>query len=183
MELHPEIFDLGDLIKDVVTTSRPLAARNNNILRVKTSDELGTMYADLTKLRQILLNLLSNAAKFTQDGQIVLTVVREAVAEAEQEIGAEWIHFGVVDTGIGMTPEQMAYIFEPFSQVDESLTRRYGGTGLGLTISQRFCQMMGGEIIVESQVGVGSAFAFKLPAGAPGTSPSIVSEQELAEVV
>jgi len=116
------------------------------------------MRADLTKVRQALLNVLSNACKFTERGTITLGVIREMVD------GAAWIRFRVTDTGIGMTPEQMGKLFQAFHQADASATRKYGGTGLGLVISQRICQMMGGEITVESALGQGSTFTISLPA-------------------
>src|SRR5262249_31387117 len=118
---------------------------------------LGEMRADLTKVRQSLLNLLSNAAKFTKRGTITL----EVAAESEDNI--DWLLFHVRDTGIGMTPEQLSRLFQPFSQAEESTSRDYGGTGLGLTISRRFCQMMGGDITVETTPGVGSIFTIRLP--------------------
>jgi CheY-like chemotaxis protein len=117
------------------------------------------MYADQTKVRQILLNLLGNAAKFTQQGRITLSIARERAAE-----GGEWVRFRVADTGIGMTPEQVQDLFQPFTQADGPATRQYGGTGLGLAISQRFCQLMGGEIRVESELDLGSTFTVRLPA-------------------
>ena len=116
------------------------------------------MRADLTKVRQALLSVLSNACKFTERGTITLGVNRELVD------GAAWIRFRVTDTGIGMTPEQMGKLFEAFTQVEASTTRKYGGMGLGLVISQRICQMMGGEIAVESALGQGSTFTISLPA-------------------
>ena len=116
------------------------------------------MRADLVRLRQALYNLGSNAAKFTEGGQITLTAGRI------REPGGDWITLAVADTGIGMTPEQSARLFEDFSQADSSTTRRYGGTGLGLAISRRFCRMMGGDITVESEAGRGSTFTVRLPA-------------------
>ena len=121
------------------------------------------MRADLTKVRQNLFNLLSNACKFTQRGTISLDVTREVVD------GLEWVTFRVSDTGIGMTPEQMAKLFQPFTQADASTTRQYGGTGLGLAITKHFCQMMGGDITVESALGKGSTFRYH--AARPGQRP------------
>jgi PAS domain S-box-containing protein len=158
MELLLETFDLATLAEEVVTTSRPLAARNGNSLLVDCPDDLGHMHADLTKVRQILLNLLDNAAKFTRQGRITFSIARERVAD-----GAEWICFRVADTGIGMTTEQILALFQPFIQANDVTTREYGGSGLGLALSHRFCQMMGGEIIVESEVGKGSTFTVRLP--------------------
>jgi signal transduction histidine kinase len=158
MELYLETFEVSNLIEDAVSTVQPLVERNANTLEVHRANELGTMHADLTKVRQGLLNLLSNAAKFTEGGTITLDVGRETVDEAD------WLTFGVSDTGIGMTPEQMEKLFQAFAQADASTTRKYGGTGLGLAITNRFCQMMGGDITVASEPGVGSTFTIRLPA-------------------
>jgi PAS domain S-box-containing protein len=154
MELYLETFDLFSLIRDVVITAQPLIQENGNILEVDCADDLGVMHADRTKVRQIMFNLLGNAAKFTESGVVTLAVAPE---------NGEWMRFRITDTGIGMTPEQMQDLFEAFTQADASTTRKYGGTGLGLAISQRFCQMMGGEIRVESEVGKGTSFTVRLP--------------------
>jgi signal transduction histidine kinase len=124
---------------------------------VQCADNLGTMQADLTKVRQALFNLLSNACKFTKQGAVALEVTRQA------EDGAEWITFRVSDSGIGMTPTQMGKLFQAFSQAEASTARQYGGTGLGLAITKRFCQMMGGDVTVESEVGKGATFTIRLP--------------------
>src|SRR5262245_40571725 len=145
------------MIRDVVTTIQPLAKKNANALQVHCPEDVGDMHADLTKVRQSLFNLLSNACKFTEGGTVRLEVARE-----ERE-GAR-LTFRVVDTGIGMTPEHLDKPFKPFSQVDPSTTRRFGGTGLGLAITHHFCQAMGGDIAVESRPGVGSTFTIRLPA-------------------
>lgn len=166
MELHLETFPLAPLVADVATTSQPLIAKNGNTIQVDRPDDIGHMRADLTKVRQILLNLLGNAAKFTRQGHITFSVTREMAQD-----GADWILFSVVDTGIGMTPEQMLNLFQPFTQAEVSTTRQYGGSGLGLAISQRFCQMMGGEITVESRVDQGSTFIARLPAQVQDDSP------------
>lgn len=140
--------------------------KNSNTLLIECADDLGTIYADLTKVRQILLNLLSNAAKFTQQGTITLSVSREEkskVTKSSEESNSSFIMFRVTDSGIGMTPEQLKHIFKAFTQADASTTRKYGGTGLGLTISRHFCQMMGGEITVFSQLDEGSTFTVRLP--------------------
>ncbi len=158
MDLYLETFDLPTMLQDVEATIRPLIEKNANTLVVHRPDDLGAMRADLTKVRQSLFNLLSNASKFTQRGTISLETTREAMD------GVEWLTFRVSDTGIGMTPEQMAKLFQPFTQADASTTRQYGGTGLGLVITKRFCQMMGGDIAVASQVGQGSTFTIRLPA-------------------
>jgi len=158
MELFPETFDLDWLIKEVGHTVRPLVARNGNEL-VLEQDDVGQMHADQTKVRQILFNLLSNASKFTEQGTIRLGAARETDAA-----GAEWIRFRVADSGIGMTEEQVGKLFRPFTQADASTTRKYGGTGLGLTITKRFCELMGGSIDAESVQGRGTTFRVSLPA-------------------
>ena len=158
MDLYIETFDLAAMLRDVETTIQLLVEKNANTLVVHRSDHLGDMRADLTKVRQNLFNLLSNACKFTQQGTISLDVTREVMD------GLEWVRFRVSDTGIGMTPEQMAKLFQPFTQADASTTRQYGGTGLGLAITKRFCQMMGGDIALESELGKGSTFCITLPA-------------------
>jgi PAS domain S-box-containing protein len=159
MELYLETFDVATMIQDVVTTIQPLVTKNANTLVVQGIAELGVMRADLTKVRQSLFNLLSNACKFTERGTITLVVSREPGE------GGDWVSLRVRDTGIGMTPDQQQKLFQAFSQADASTTRRYGGTGLGLVITKYFCQMLGGDIMVESQVGRGSTFTIRLPAG------------------
>lgn len=157
MELHVEPFDVMAMIRDVLATIHPLMEHSTNTLTVKCPTNLGTMSADAAKVRQSLLNLLSNACKFTELGSITL----EATSVYDKQI--EWLLFRVADDGIGMTPAQMRSVFDAFSQADPSMTRRYDGTGLGLAISQRFCQMMGGCIVVESEWGEGSTFTIRLP--------------------
>ncbi len=157
MELLLETFDVPDMIRDVVTTIQPLAQKNGNTLKVDCPEDSGGMQSDLTKVRQSLFNLLSNACKFTEGGTVRLEVVRE-----QGEGG--WFTFRVADTGIGMTPEHLGKLFKPFSQADPSATRRFGGTGLGLAITRHFCEAMGGTIAVESRPGVGSTFTIRLPA-------------------
>jgi signal transduction histidine kinase len=146
------------MIDDVVTTAQPLIDRNANQLEVRCADGIGHMLADPTKVRQMLLNLLSNASKFTSGGRITLEVARESALRD----GAAVV-FTVSDTGIGMTREQQQRIFEAFSQGDASTARRFGGTGLGLAISKRLCQMMGGDIELTSEPGAGSVFRIRLP--------------------
>jgi signal transduction histidine kinase/CheY-like chemotaxis protein len=158
MELYLEAFDVGDLVRDIAAVIQPLAAKNGNQLAVRCPDDIGSMRADLTKVRQALFNLLSNACKFTERGRVELAVAREAAE------GGETMVFRVTDTGIGMTPEQLARLFEAFSQADAATTRRYGGTGLGLALSRRLCRMMGGDVTVESESGRGSTFTIRLPA-------------------
>ncbi|MBW4642807.1 MAG: HAMP domain-containing protein [Goleter apudmare HA4340-LM2] len=162
MNLYPETFEIATLINNVVLTVKPAVEKNGNVLEIDCDHQLGTMYADQTRMRQVLLNLLSNAAKFTTNGKVILVVKSE---KEDLLINAPFgvITFTVSDTGIGMTPSQQEQLFQPFIQGDTSTTKKYGGTGLGLAISRHFCQMMGGEIIVKSQPGVGSTFTVRLP--------------------
>jgi len=157
MELYLEDIEIEKLIREVTVTARPLAERNHNTIQVVCAETVGVMRADLIKLRQALLNLLSNACKFTEDGQVTVEVRVSLVA------GGDCVKILVADTGIGMNAEQMNRLFEDFSQADSSTTRRFGGSGLGLAISRRFCRMMGGEILVESTPGQGSTFTIALP--------------------
>jgi signal transduction histidine kinase len=167
MELYLETFDIRQLIENVVTTVQPLIQKNENTLEFHCDDAISTMYADQTKLRQVLFNLLSNATKFTEQGHIVLNVSLHTPTETSDEYGSNraspYMVFQMQDTGIGMTEAQMDRLFQAFTQADASTTRRYGGTGLGLAISYHFCKMMGGEITVESEVGRGSIFTVRLP--------------------
>jgi signal transduction histidine kinase len=158
MDLYLETFDLATMLHDVQTTVQPLVEKNANTLVVRCAGTLGTMRADLTKVRQALFNLLSNASKFTKNGTVALEVTRQT------EAGSGWIAFRVSDTGIGMTPEQLSRLFQAFSQAEVSTARQYGGTGLGLAITKQFCQLMGGEVTVESAFGQGSTFTIRLPA-------------------
>ena len=158
MELYLETFDLGPTLRDAAATIQPLVLQKGNRLVLDMPDDLGTMHADITKLRQTLFNLLSNASKFTEDGTITLAVSRTT------EDGNDWVSFRVSDTGVGMTPAQLQNLFQAFQQADVSTTRKYGGTGLGLAITQKFCQMMGGDVSVESTRGVGTTFTIRLPA-------------------
>jgi signal transduction histidine kinase len=157
MELQLETFPLAPLIADVVKTIEPLATKNANLVVAHCHGAIGTLYADQMRLRQAMLNLMSNANKFTERGTITVD------ARQGKENGRDYITIAVADTGIGMTPEQMDKLFQEFSQADASTTRKYGGTGLGLAISKRFCQMMGGDITVESEPGRGSTFTIRLP--------------------
>jgi PAS domain S-box-containing protein len=167
LEVYVEAFDVRDTIREVTTTIRPLVERNANRLDVRCAEPLGTMRSDLVKIRQALLNLLSNACKFTDHGTITLTADRE-----RNGTGDEWLVFTIADTGIGMTPEQMGRLFEAFTQADASTARRYGGTGLGLAITRRFCQMMGGDVVVASEPGKGSTFTVRLPAALDAAAPA-----------
>jgi len=166
MELLIETVDVEKVIAEVRATVEPLVARNGNGLVVKSAEQLGTMQTDATKVRQMLLNLLSNAAKFTEKGTVTLEVERVHDGDGDQMI------FRVSDTGIGITPEQMARLFEAFAQADASTTRRYGGTGLGLAITRRFCQLMGGEVTGDSTPGSGSTFTIRLPVSSRGARPN-----------
>ncbi|MDB6170476.1 MAG: rpfC 5 [Verrucomicrobia bacterium] len=157
MDLFLESFDVGNLIREAATTVAPLVEKKENRLVVECSPDIGVMHADATKLRQILLNLLSNASKFTTAGQITLRVRREA------GVRGDVIIIDIVDTGIGMTAEQMGRLFQSFAQADSSTTARYGGTGLGLAISRQFARLMGGDVSVESEPGKGSVFTARIP--------------------
>ncbi|HEY7247193.1 MAG TPA: ATP-binding protein [Xanthobacteraceae bacterium] len=157
MELHLETFPLMPVIKDVAQTIEPMAKKNGNRLALDCPTDLGTIHADQTRFRQALLNLASNANKFTEKGTVTIAVHRQ------RENGRDWITLAVADTGIGMTPDQMSKLFQEFSQASSSTASRYGGTGLGLAISRRFCHMMGGDITVESRPGKGSTFTIRLP--------------------
>lgn len=162
--IHLEIFDIGQVIEEIGSTAQAAAAKNNNTLVIDVAKNAGSMRADLTKVRQILLNLVSNACKFTENGTISLRVARNSLE------GREWLQFQVADTGIGITPEQKARLFTDFYQADASIGRKYGGTGLGLAISYRFAQLMQGTITVESEPGRGSTFSVQLPTEVtPGT--------------
>jgi len=163
IELHLESFAIGPLVADVASTLGTLALKNRNRVVVDCPREIGTMRADVTRVRQALLNLASNAAKFTEDGTVTIRVRRTI------ESGRAWMTMAVSDTGIGLTREQTGRLFQEFVQADASTTRKYGGTGLGLAISRRFCQMMGGDIGVESEPGRGSTFTIRLPADADGS--------------
>jgi signal transduction histidine kinase len=190
IELNLEEFAISDLIDEIAPTVQGLIEQNGNQLVLQHDTTIMTMYADMLRVRQVLLNLLSNAAKFTQQGVITLTIEREHGCRTRGCNGAtfpvidhdnpladeanepdEWICFRINDTGIGMSPEQQSRLFQPFVQADASTTRQYGGTGLGLIISQRFCQLMGGSIMVESKPGAGSTFTVLLPARVPERKP------------
>jgi PAS domain S-box-containing protein len=163
LELYLEPFDVEAVVREVATTVTPLVEKNGNRLEVRCADGIGMMHSDLTRTRQVLLNLLSNACKFTTGGAITLAAERERPADGT----GDWLVFRVSDTGIGMTPEQLAKLFEAFTQADASTSRHYGGTGLGLAITRRFCRMMGGDVNVASIAGRGSTFTVRLPAS-PG---------------
>ncbi|MBT3510505.1 MAG: response regulator [Nitrospina sp.] len=157
MEIHPEYFDLSQLIEEVVSTVRPLAQRKKNKLEVIKQELPESMNSDSSRIRQILLNLLGNSCKFTDEGEITLTVTRKIVD------GVRWIYFTIGDTGIGIEPEKIPELFEEFAQADSSTTRKHGGTGLGLTISKRLSQLLGGDIQATSEMGKGASFTVFLP--------------------
>ncbi len=165
MELYVESFEVLPLVQQVSTTVQPLIERNANTLVLEVNKDLGVIQSDATRIRQVLLNLLSNASKFTERGTITVRAAREPSADGRAD--RDWVTFTVQDTGIGMTPAQLARVFEAFAQAEVSTSSRYGGTGLGLAISRRFCQMMGGDIAVASEPGRGTAFTVRLPAVAP----------------
>jgi signal transduction histidine kinase len=158
LELNPEPVNLARLIDEVIGTAGQLAEKNKNHLIVEAQEDLGVLTADSMRLKQILLNLLSNACKFTKEGEIVLRVRK--VAD-----GRDWIELAVADTGIGLTAEKQAKLFQDFTQADSLTARRYGGTGLGLAISRKLARMMGGDVTVTSEQGKGSVFTLRLPAG------------------
>jgi signal transduction histidine kinase/DNA-binding response OmpR family regulator/HAMP domain-containing protein len=172
LEFHFEDIDLAAFIADVAGAAEPLAAKNGNRLVVERPDDLGAMRCDVTRLRQIVLNLLSNACKFSENGTVSFATSREFTGEAD------WVVFRVSDTGIGMTPEQVAKLFQEFTQADSSTTRKYGGTGLGLAITDRLCRMLGGTITVESEPGIGTSFTVRLPA--VSALPSVTDETAAA---
>lgn len=158
MEIFLETSDVADLMRDVQATVAPLMAKNRNSFVLDLEGDLGKMHSDQTKLRQNLFNLLSNAAKFTEEGRVTLTLRRDKRPDGD------WLMFKVSDTGIGMTPEQQERLFDAFTQADASTTRNYGGTGLGLSITRSFCRMIGGVVTVESELGKGSTFTMEIPA-------------------
>lgn len=158
MELYLENFEISKIVQEIVVTIQPLIDKNHNTLEVNCPDNLGTMTADITKIRQNMFNLLSNASKFTQNGTITMSIDRYLKEDQE------WIKFEIKDTGIGMNPQQQAKLFNAFSQADASTTRKYGGTGLGLTITKKFTEMMGGYILLDSEEGKGTTFTSHIPA-------------------
>ena len=160
LELNPQTVQIAPLIDEVVGTARQLAQQNNNRLAVEVQENLGAITVDPMRLRQILLNLLSNACKFTKEGEVKLRASRV-------RNGPHWVELSVSDTGIGMTAEQQAKLFEEFSQADATTAQRFGGTGLGLAITRKLARLMGGDVTVASEPGKGSVFTVRLPGGAP----------------
>ena len=159
LELNPQTVQLAPLIDEVAGTARQLAEQNKNRLVVEAQESLGTITVDPMRLRQILLNLLSNACKFTKEGTVTLRARRAGN-------GPDWIELGIADTGIGMTPDQQAKLFREFSQADANTAQKFGGTGLGLAITRKLARMMGGDVTVASEPGKGSVFTVHLPGGA-----------------
>jgi len=183
MTLFLEDFDVAKLVNEVAATVQPLITKNGNKLEVICPADLGKMHADQTKVRQTLFNLLSNASKFTERGVIGLRVekvISRSVNSNQSRTAAptdllntdSLVTFRVSDSGIGMTPAQLAKLFQAFEQADVSTTKKYGGTGLGLAISKKFCQLMGGDIAVTSEAGQGSTFIVTLPVQVPETKPT-----------
>jgi signal transduction histidine kinase/CheY-like chemotaxis protein len=175
MDIHVESFAVAPLIDDVVQTVATMAAKNGNEVIVDCSVDIGTMRADQTRIRQALLNLVSNANKFTERGTVTVRARRAF------HVGQETVTIAVTDTGIGLSPDQLGKLFQDFVQADATTTRKYGGTGLGLAISRRFCQMMGGDITVASEPGKGSTFTIRLPAEIDGTQPATPERPALRE--
>jgi signal transduction histidine kinase/CheY-like chemotaxis protein len=176
VEVFPEEFEVSTLIDEVVSTSHPLLEKNTNTLTIERGDQLGIAWQDTTRLRQSLLNLMSNAAKFTHAGTVTLSIDRKEIK------GVDWLYFAVKDTGIGISADNLEKVFDEFAQADGSTTRDYGGTGLGLAISKRFCQILGGDLTVESELGEGSVFTVSVPAAIPGArSQPEIAERTLAE--
>jgi signal transduction histidine kinase/ActR/RegA family two-component response regulator len=174
MALHIEKFDLRPLIEEIVTTLGPAAEKNSNRLLAQSRGDLGSMRADITKVRQILFNLLSNACKFTDHGTVTFE------SERYRDKSEEWIRFRVSDTGIGITPEQQKNLFKEFAQADGSISRKYGGTGLGLAISARFVEMMNGHISAKSVPGEGSVFTVEIPVVVHAEPPEPLSPDEIS---
>jgi signal transduction histidine kinase len=156
--LHPETFEVDRVLREIVETVEPMAARNGNRLTAEIGSHNGALHTDLARFRQCLLNLVANACKFTQNGDISVAVRRE------RSDAVDWLVVNVKDTGIGISPEQQTKLFQAFAQADASTTRKYGGTGLGLAISRTMCRLIGGDISVESELGKGSNFEMRLPA-------------------
>jgi PAS domain S-box-containing protein len=174
MELCLEYIAVPDLIEEIRTTVEPLVARNANAFEIVGEFASVSSFNDVTRLRQCLLNLLSNASKFTKKGNVRLTVT------VETEEGRDWIRFDVSDTGIGMTPEQMDRLFQAFTQADASTTRKYGGTGLGLAITRKIARLMGGDVTVESTIGQGSTFTLRVPIAVGDPTLAAIEDDAIA---
>ena len=177
IELTAATFDLGGLIEEVVATVRPVVDQNGNQLVVKTPEPLGSITTDATKLRQALINLLSNAAKFTENGTVTLTTRRH------EKVGGDWIEMQVQDTGIGIAKADLSKLFQDFGQATAGTSNKYGGTGLGLALSQKLCALMGGGISVDSELGRGSVFTLRIPAVLTLDEPAQETDGALPEQV
>jgi signal transduction histidine kinase len=175
IDLERERFDVVEIVSDVVSTIAPLASKNGNRVIWQPPAPLTTV-ADPGRFRQSVLNLAGNACKFTRDGVVTLEAVREVFA------GQEWVTVSVSDNGIGISPEQMSKLFQSFSQADSSTTRKYGGSGLGLAISRKFCNLMGGDITVESAVGKGSTFTLRIPAIDPAQESGVRADERIEQI-
>ena len=163
IELYPETIDMKEFVEELSSSVGPIMEANGNSLEIACGEDVAEIVNDVTRLRQVVLNLVSNAAKFTHGGTVRLAV------SGTTENDTRWLDIQVSDTGIGMSPEQIQQVFQPFTQADASTTRKYGGTGLGLAISKNYCEMMGGTIMVESEEGKGSAFTVHIPADIEST--------------
>jgi signal transduction histidine kinase len=163
IDLFFEKFDISKMIREIESTIQPLVDKNSNVLNIEYDNHVNSMYSDLTRVRQCLFNLLSNACKFTRNGAITLNINLDNIWDDRKLKDAEWVIFKVEDTGIGMTPDQINKLFTPFTQAESSTTKKYGCTGLGLTITKKLCHMLGGDIEVESELGIGSVFTIRLP--------------------
>ncbi len=167
METYAETFDVADMVREVAATAEALVRKKENRLEVILPEGIGSMHSDITRIRQVLLNLLSNAAKFTEKGLVTLSATREAGLD-----GSDWMTFAVADTGLGLSEEQVAKLFQRFQQADASTTRRFGGTGLGLSLTKAFGELLGGEVGVRSAPGEGSTFFMRIPSTIPaGADP------------
>ena len=175
MDAYPEDINVDSLIDEMGATAHPLIEKNGNRLAIERGENLGSAFQDLTKLRQMLLNLMSNAAKFTHEGTVTLQANR-----LTQE-NKEWLTFAVSDTGIGIAEDKLDHVFDEFTQADDSTTRDYGGTGLGLAITRRFCDLLGGELNVRSELGAGSTFTIRIPAVLPGSKTAQQSTEATPE--
>ena len=160
LTLHPQEISIQALVDETASSKKTLAEKNNNLMKINCEPEIGIMYADELRLRQALYNLLNNACKFSKNGVITLDVITKI-----EKTGAQCILIKVSDTGIGIDHEQLKKLFQPFGQLDASISRKYGGTGLGLILTKRYCELMGGGLIAKSQKGVGSTFTIELPRG------------------
>lgn len=179
IELYPEPIDMMEFVEEIASSAGPIMEANSNALEVQCDDDVAEIVNDVTRLRQVVLNLISNAAKFTREGSVRLTV------SGTTEGGTDWLDIEVSDTGIGMSPEQIQQVFQPFTQADASTTRKYGGTGLGLAISKSYCELMGGKITVTSEEAKGSTFTVHIPASidaAPQNNPAPASEPAAAGI-